>query len=158
MSSSSGYSQGTAAGATVNFAAPKTREEEIMAEVIKDSSWKCPSCQCANSGTFTCQNCGAPVADESLLTIARNIAKAKMMMENAEAKQGNAAGMQENAPQSWQCPFCGSQNSGKFCENCGAGKPEARPGACPGCGYVIPGGAPVPRFCPNCGAPLSDRS
>ena len=108
-------------------AAPKTREQEIMEGVIKNSSWVCKSCGLANSGTLTCRQCGGPVtADEEVLNAAKNIAKATLMQENAAAQgntapmQGSFDSMQQSTPQSWICPSCGSQNSGKFCENCGA--------------------------------------
>lgn len=97
--------------------APKTREQEIMEGVIKNSSWVCKSCGLANSGTLTCRQCGGPATvDDTVLNAARNIAQATLMMET----QGNAAPVQQSVPQHWTCPSCGSQNSGKFCENCGA--------------------------------------
>ena len=99
-------------------AAPKTREQEIMEGVIKDATWTCKACGLANQGTLTCRQCGGPVSDEKILTIAGNIAKATLMMENA-APQGNSAAMPQSAPQNWICPSCGAQNSSKFCENCG---------------------------------------
>ena len=105
--------------ASAASSAPKTREQEIMEGVIKDSTWVCKSCGLANPGTLTCRQCGGPVSDEEVLTIARNIANATLMMENA-APQGNSIPMPQSALQSWICPSCGSQNSGKFCENCGA--------------------------------------
>ena len=48
----------------------------------------------------------------------------------------------------WTCG-CGTQNTGKFCSNCGAQKPET-PGtwSCPTCGTQNTGG-----FCSNCGGP-----
>ena len=102
-------------------AAAKNREQEIVEEVIRHSTWVCKSCGIANPGTLTCQNCGGPVSDETLLANARNIARATLMTENT-ASRGNAAPMAQSAPQGWVCPFCGSQNSGKFCENCGASR------------------------------------
>ena len=53
------------------------------------------------------------------------------------------------APAGWQCPACGSANSGKFCASCGTPKPQA-PAVCPGCGAPVSGG----KFCPSCGTPL----
>ena len=99
------------------FAAPKTREQEIMEGVIKNSSWVCKSCGLANSGTLTCRQCGGPATvDDTVLNAARNIAQATLTMET----QGSAAPVQQSVPQNWTCPSCGSANSGKFCENCGA--------------------------------------
>ena len=48
-------------------------------------------------------------------------------------------------PQGWTCE-CGTQNSGKFCQNCGKPKPEGF--TCPKCGYK---GTGAPKFCPECG-------
>jgi hypothetical protein len=44
-----------------------------------------------------------------------------------------------------QCPACGAQASGRFCDQCGA----AIAAACRECGNPLPGGA---RFCNLCGA------
>ena len=57
-------------------------------------------------------------------------------------------GAQQSAPavpagDSWTCA-CGAVNTGRFCSECGAGKPE---GWTCGCGSVNKG-----KFCPNCGA------
>ena len=49
----------------------------------------------------------------------------------------------------WKCA-CGAENTGNFCTNCGAKKPL---GACPQCGKELP--SPAPKFCPNCGKSLS---
>jgi membrane protease subunit (stomatin/prohibitin family) len=57
-------------------------------------------------------------------------------------------GQQKPEPQgSWTCS-CGTQNTGKFCMNCGQQKPQAG-GACPECGAKYEG--PTPKFCPQCG-------
>ncbi len=49
------------------------------------------------------------------------------------------------AGNTWKCS-CGSENTGKFCVNCGAQKPEAQGWTC-SCGAVNQG-----KFCPQCGA------
>ena len=50
----------------------------------------------------------------------------------------------------WKCDACGSENTGKFCQSCGAAKPEPAPAAAQGwkcfCGTVNTGG-----FCTQCG-------
>ena len=50
----------------------------------------------------------------------------------------------------WKCPTCGHEgNVGKFCEECGAKKPEvSTTWKCPACGYE----GNVGKFCAECGA------
>ena len=53
------------------------------------------------------------------------------------------------AAEAWTCPNCGSVNSGKFCAECGAKKPEpvvVTGWTCPTCGSVNKG-----KFCAECG-------
>ena len=57
----------------------------------------------------------------------------------------------ETADDSWVCGDCNTQNSGNFCTNCGAKRPEDAV-SCANCGYQ-PEGA-IPNFCPNCGNPF----
>ncbi|HBG65243.1 MAG TPA: virion core protein (lumpy skin disease virus) [Treponema sp.] len=75
-------------------------------------------------------------------------------MGQQAAAQNAAAQTPKPAPAgSWTCA-CGTANTGKFCQNCGAKKPEATaPGTwkCGACGTVASG-----KFCPECGAPRPD--
>ena len=51
----------------------------------------------------------------------------------------------------WKC-VCGSVNKGKFCPECGAKKPAGVPQyKCDKCGWEPEKGATPPRFCPECG-------
>ncbi|MBE7019181.1 MAG: SPFH domain-containing protein [Ruminococcaceae bacterium] len=50
------------------------------------------------------------------------------------------------AADGWKCS-CGTENTGKFCQNCGAAKPVAQNGWTCSCGAVNQG-----KFCQNCGA------
>ena len=51
----------------------------------------------------------------------------------------------------WTCS-CGSVNKGKFCPECGAKKPAgAVQYKCDKCGWEPEKGAALPRFCPECG-------
>ena len=78
----------------------------------------------------------------------RGVARAaRPAVETAPAPQ-----VQEPAPipaDTWKCESCGSENTGKFCQGCGAPKPApAQPAAnwtCV-CGTVNTG-----KFCQNCG-------
>lgn len=86
-----------------------------------------------------------------------------------------------SAAGSWRCS-CGAVNTGKFCAECGAARPEEgwrcscgsvnRGKFCPECGARRPAGAPVyqcdkcgwkpadpakpPKFCPECGDPFNE--
>ncbi len=57
----------------------------------------------------------------------------------------------------WVCSACGTSNNGKFCCGCGAAKPIPMGGSfrCDKCGYTLPLGQQVPRFCPQCGDPVN---
>ncbi len=60
----------------------------------------------------------------------------------------------QTASGEWTCTSCGARNSGKFCESCGAGRPAAFTG-CTSCGWRPADGQSAPKFCPECGTPLS---
>ena len=100
----------------------KAREQEIIETVIKTNPWTCKFCNLPNMGTLNCSHCGKPVSDESILKTAKDVAKAQLMLDKLDP-QGNSAPMQQSVPQSWICPYCGAQNSSKFCESCGAKRP-----------------------------------
>lgn len=55
--------------------------------------------------------------------------------------------------ETWVCPSCGAQSSGKFCANCGTPKPVVSSG-CTNCGWRPSAGQGMPKFCPECGRPL----
>lgn len=101
--------------------------EKAIAEFIKYSTWICSSCHLPNNGTDICQHCGAPISDEKFLADLKKYAFAAAMLEGVAP--GNAAmptdaSVQNSAvAQSWNCPFCGAANQGKFCESCGAKRP-----------------------------------
>lgn len=56
-----------------------------------------------------------------------------------------------SAAGSWTCS-CGTVNTGKFCQGCGAKKPESLySGQCSRCGWRPSYGEQPPKFCPECG-------
>ena len=70
------------------------------------------------------------------------------VQQNQTAMQQNqaAAAPQNGQPGSWTCA-CGAVNTGNFCPNCGAKRPDNGPWTC-SCGSANTG-----KFCPNCGKP-----
>ncbi len=86
---------------------------------------------------------------------------AGQLFQMGGAPQGPAVGAvaggpaPQAAPQAggWVCPACNTQNTGKFCTNCGAAAPAPAPSEggqwfCPDCGTKNEG-----KFCTNCGHP-----
>lgn len=80
-----------------------------------------------------------------------------------QASQSNQQQMQQQATQqakdTWTCSDCGTENTGKFCSNCGAAKPVATGSAsikmkCASCNSVVDLANGVPKFCPECGQPF----
>lgn len=69
-----------------------------------------------------------------------------LYQQGAQQQQQAQQNAPQNAPQAdtWKCE-CGTQNTGKFCVNCG--KPHAQGWTCK-CGTVNQG-----KFCMNCGSP-----
>ena len=56
----------------------------------------------------------------------------------------------------WKCS-CGSFNKGKFCPECGAKKPAGVPQyRCDKCGWQPEDPTKAPRFCPECGDPFDN--
>ena len=80
-----------------------------------------------------------------------------------QASQNNQQQMQQQASAQtnadhWDCPQCGTSNTGKFCSNCGTPKPTSDGPSlkmkCSDCGEVIDLANGIPNFCPNCGKPF----
>ena len=58
----------------------------------------------------------------------------------------------------WTCASCGAVNQGKFCQECGAKKPEGAPQyRCDKCGWVPSDPTKPPKFCPECGDPFGEE-
>ncbi len=55
----------------------------------------------------------------------------------------------------WTCE-CGAVNKGKFCSECGKKRPESRKIVCSKCGYEPDMSQPIPKFCPECGDPINE--
>ena len=73
-----------------------------------------------------------------------------------ETNTGNfCTGCGAKKPSGWRCA-CGTENKGNFCSNCGTKKPAAARCRCDKCGWEPEDPTQPPRFCPNCGDPITD--
>ncbi len=82
----------------------------------------------------------------------------------SQASENNQQQAQQKQAQgdTWTCPKCGTENTGKFCSNCGEPKPAPQAAAsapkiqmkCSECGEVVDLSNGVPKFCPHCGKPF----
>ena len=79
----------------------------------------------------------------SLFAMSQQNQQAQMAQQQAPAQQAPAAG-------GWTCS-CGTQNTGKFCANCGSPKPVPAPAA--GAWTCSCGTQNTGKFCANCGSP-----
>ena len=71
---------------------------------------------------------------------------------------GECGEKRPQAPNTWKCPTCGAENKGKFCGECGAKKPEGVPlYKCDKCGWEPEDPKHPPKFCPECGDPFDDK-
>lgn len=79
----------------------------------------------------------------------QNLYAMQQQQQQQQAAQPQPAPAHAPAADSWICPGCGKTVTGKFCPECGAKKPEAKPAdswVCPECGKTATG-----KFCPECG-------
>ena len=98
--------------------------------------WVCPSCGSKSSGAKFCENCGA--------------------LKPTPVEADSAAAAQTFVGETWVCPSCGSAGQSKnFCENCGCRRPAPKTVRCASCGYTPENQATPPKFCPECGKPLT---
>ncbi len=79
-------------------------------------------------------------------------------IQQQQSQQAQAA---QPSADSWTCPKCGTENTGKFCSNCGEAKPAPAPTAtaklemkCAECGETVDLANGIPKFCPHCGKPF----
>ena len=73
-------------------------------------------------------------------------------MGQKQAQKAEPSQPAQEVAASWSCPDCQTANTGKFCSNCGKGKPAVSPAKfCTNCGWKVTDLLQAPKFCPECG-------
>lgn len=77
---------------------------------------------------------------------------------NASGKFCTECGTSKPQDNGWTCSKCGSSNQGKFCQQCGNPKPAGAPlYKCDKCGWQPEDPHNPPKFCPQCGDPFDEN-
>ncbi len=82
---------------------------------------------------------------------------AQNLFAMGQQQQAQAAQPRASQAEGWTCS-CGAVNKGRFCQECGAKKPEgALQYRCDKCGWQPEDPAHPPKFCPECGDPFDGK-
>lgn len=84
------------------------------------------------------------------------VAQQPVMPQQASTSQppavetSSSTASENAAPSAWTCE-CGTQNTGKFCFECGSPRPAPARYRCDKCGWTPADQTTPPKFCPECG-------
>lgn len=82
---------------------------------------------------------------------------AYQQMDSQQMTGGQVIQQQAQGDAQWVCK-CGMKNTGKFCTECGARRPESAPSyRCSNCGWTPQNPQKPPKFCPECGNPFDEN-
>ncbi len=128
-------------------------DEKLIKELQRNAAFKNPTMAAAHLVGAQAAAMQAAAANENagaaMGFVGMNMAQAAGGINAQNLYQMNQPAVAAAAVETWTCPSCGHQASGKFCAECGTKKPE--PAAvtgwtCPSCGSVNKG-----KFCAECG-------
>lgn len=185
----------------INSATIPEEDEKLIKEAQKTAMLKDPTMAAATvTGAYAEAMKGAATNENGAMTgfmgmgmLMNNMGASGMnpqnlytmgQQQNGSTPNGAAVAGGVAAADTWKCA-CGATASGKFCAECGAGKPADADGwtctcgavnkgkFCSNCGGKKPAGAPIyrcdkcgwepedpknpPKFCPECGDPFDDN-
>ncbi|GAB2026486.1 SPFH domain-containing protein [Lactovum odontotermitis] len=101
------------------------------------------------AGAFMAMNMGAQ--NLSGFSQFNQAQAAQQQQAPQQPQQPQPAAPVQPAASSWTCS-CGTENTGKFCSNCGKPKPaDTGTAVCSSCGATIDTKNGMPKFCPECG-------
>ena len=128
-------------------------DEKLIKELQRNAAFKNPTMAAAHLVGAQAAAMQAAAANENagaaMGFVGMNMAQAAGGINAQNLYQMNQPAVAAAAVETWTCPSCGHQASGKFCAECGTKKPEpvAVTGwTCPSCGSVNKG-----KFCAECG-------
>lgn len=134
---------------------PTIREgfvQSSIAEGINAAGHNTAGAGNAFTGVNIGMNAAAGFMNSASQTNAMQMQMQMQQMQQQQMQQAQAAQNAQPAGDSWKCA-CGKVNTGKFCAECGAKKPEAQGSWTCACGKVNTG-----KFCDECGAKRPESS
>ncbi|MBQ2602285.1 MAG: SPFH domain-containing protein [Oscillospiraceae bacterium] len=138
-------------------------DEAMLKELQKNAAFRDPTLAAANLAAAqmdamknAAKNSGGAAIGFMGMNMAQsaggidtNALYAQAAQQQAAQHQAAPAAQPKASAGGWTCPTCGkSDNTGKFCSECGTKKPEDSSWFCPECGHKNTG-----KFCPECGTP-----
>ena len=91
-----------------------------------------------------------PTMQNQAVNVGTNTWKCECGTDNT-GKFCQNCGKQKPEANGWTCT-CGTVNQGNFCQNCGSKRPEGAPlYKCDKCGWIPEDPMNPPKFCPECG-------
>ena len=133
---------------------PAVREGYVQGSIARGLE-AAGSNEAGSAATFMGMGIGMQAGGGYMGTASQANMQQMQNQQNAQAQPGQApaaAAPGAAAPVvavagTWTCSACGAANTGKFCAECGAKKPDAA--FCSNCGHKFVG--EKPKFCPECG-------
>lgn len=133
---------------------PAVREGYVQGSIARGLE-AAGSNEAGSAATFMGMGIGMQAGGGYMGTASQANMQQMQNQQNAQAQPGQtsaqtvpgAAAPVAAAAGTWTCSACGATNTGKFCAECGAKKPEAA--FCSNCGHKFTG--EKPKFCPECG-------
>lgn len=134
---------------------PAVREGYVQGSIARGLE-AAGSNEAGSAATFMGMGIGMQAGGGYMGTASQANMQQMQNQQNAQAQPGQApassapgaAAPAAATPGTWACGACGASNSGKFCADCGAKKPEAA--FCSNCGHKF--AEEKPKFCPECGS------
>ena len=125
------------------------RDASMGAAAMVDAQSEAMKAAASNSGGAMLGFMGMGVAQNVGGNNAQNLYAVAAQQQAAQQQAAQQQAARQSAPDanSWKCPKCQTQNSGKFCLECGEKKPSGSQSWTCSCGKINSG-----KFCPECGA------